>query len=141
MAKKSNNNLLLIAAVAVGGYFLWKKSASPAVAAPAGSLLTPTLTATTGSAPNYGTGSVATPLPSTANDPRLADIRQWISSLSPSNAGAASTALASMTQDEIAGLYDVVHNDFYGNGITTPAQRTFWNAWRVKYHVLDGTYS
>ena len=139
---KKNNNLLLIAGVGVAGYFLWKKSAAPAAAAaPAGSLLTPTLTGSFSSAPNTGTGSAATPLPSVANDPRLTDIRQWISSLSAGNQAQANKILPLMSQDEIAGLYDVVHNDFYGNGITTPAQRDFWNAWRVKYHVLDGTYA
>lgn len=141
MAKKSNN-LLLIAGIGVAGYFLWKKSAAPAPAVtPAGSLLTPTLTTNYSSAPTTGTGSAATPLPSVANDARVPVIQQWINTLDTANQAQANKALPLMSQDEIAGLYDVVHNDFYGNGITTPAQRDFWNAWRVKYHVLDGTYA
>jgi predicted membrane-bound mannosyltransferase len=137
MAKKSNNNLLLIAAVAVGGYFLWKKSAAPAVAPATG--LTPTLTGDYSTAPTIGTGSASTPLPSTANDPRLIEINQWVGTLSVGNQNQARAALSQMSQAEIAGLYDIVHNDFYGNGITTPTQRVFWDTWRVKYHVLDGT--
>ena len=133
MAKKSGNNkLLLIAAIGGVAYWLYTRQA-PAAAVPA-------QTASNGTAPNYGTGSAQTPAPVTAVDPRLTDIRQWINTLSHANAGAAVNALAVMSQAEIASLYDIVHNDFYGNGITTPAQRDFWNAWRVKYHVNDGTY-
>jgi hypothetical protein len=106
-----------------------------------GSNLTPTLTGNYSTAPTLGTGSATTPAPATANDARVTEILQWVNTLSPANATAARSALSVMSQDEIAGLYDIVHNDFYGNGITTDAQRTFWNAWRVKYHVLDGTYA
>jgi hypothetical protein len=135
MAKKNNNTLLLVAAVGVAGYFFWKRSgATAAPTAAPGSGLTPTLTGNQ-SAPTYGTGSAQTPTPSVANDARLTDINQWISTLSATTAAAARNALAVMSQDEIAGLYDIVHNDFYGNGITSPAQRTFWDAWRVKYSV------
>lgn len=148
MAKKSNNNLLLIAGIGVVAYYLWQKSSTPVpVAALPGSGLTPALnttpmvTAVQSTPPTVGTGSAATPTPSLANDARIPQIQQWIATLDPANAAQATRALPLMTQDEIAGLYDVVHNDFYGNGITTDAQRTFWNAWRVKYHVLDGTYA
>lgn len=146
MAKKSNNNLLIIAGVAAVGYYFWQKSSAPAVASLPGSQLTPLLNTTpmitaVQSAPNIGTGSASTPTPSLANDARVPQIQQWIATLDAANAAQATRALSLMTQDEIAGLYDVVHNDFYGNGITTDAQRTFWNAWRVKYHVLDGTYA
>ncbi len=69
------------------------------------------------------------------------DVYTWIGSLDTANQAQAQKALLIMTPEEIAGLEDIVHNDFYGNGITTDAQRTFWNTWRVKYHVLDGTYA
>jgi hypothetical protein len=139
MAKK-RDNLLLIAGIGVGAYLLWKKSATQPPAPLPASNLTPTLTGNY-SAPTLGTGSAATPLPSTANDQRVTEIKQWISSLSPGNQAAALSALAVMSQAEIAGLYDIVHNDFYGNGITTSQQRAFWDAWRTKYHVADGTYA
>jgi hypothetical protein len=132
MSKKSNNNLLLILGVAGVGYYLWSKN--QATAPPSQTAVTST------SAPNYGTGSAQTPTPSVVNDPRLTEINQWINTISVANANQARLALTQMSQDEVAGLYDIVHNDFYGNGITTPAQRTFWDTWRVKYHVLDGTY-
>jgi hypothetical protein len=138
MSKKSSNtNLLLIAALAAGGYYLYTRSA--VTATPVVPNIPTTLSA--GSLPNTGTGSAMTPLASTANDPRLTVINQWVATLDPANANQARNALAVMTQDEIAGLYDIVQNDFYGNGITTDTQRAFWNAWRVKYHVLDGTYA
>ena len=140
MGKKKSNSttLLLVAGVAAVGYYLYTKSAvQPAVLQSNG---LPT-TLSTGSLPNTGTGSAATPLASTANDPRLLVINQWINTLSPGNATAARNALMIMSQSEIASLYDIVQNDFYGNGITTDAQRSFWNAWRVKYHVDDGTYA
>jgi hypothetical protein len=142
MSKKKSDNLLLIAGIGVGGYLLYKYVVAPpvATAAPVPNL-TPTLTGNYSAAPTLGTGSAQTPMPSTANDPRLIEINQWISTLSAGNASAARAALTQMSQAEIAGLYDIVHNDFYGNGITTDAQRSFWNAWRVKYHVADGTYA
>lgn len=136
MSKKNDSTLLILAAAGVAGYFLWKNSQGAAVV-PASQ----TAVNSAGSAPNYGTGSAQTPVPSTANDPRLTEINQWINTLSLANANQARQALTMMSQAEIAGLYDIVHNDFYGNGITTPQQRTFWDTWRVKYHVLDGTYS
>lgn len=136
--KKSNNNLLLIAAIAAGGYYLYTRGMFGQSVAAAPNIPT---TLSTGSLPNIGTGSASTPLPSTANDARLPVINQWINTLDPANANQARNALSVMTQAEIASLYDIVQNDFYGNGITTDAQRTFWNAWRVKYHVNDGTYA
>lgn len=148
MSKKKSDNLLLIAGIGVGGYLLYKHMSAPPQTAVAplspipANVLPPGMTATSVIPPNIGTGSMSTPEPSVANDPRLTDINQWIGTIgSAANQNAARAALAVMTQAEIAGLYDIVHNDFYGNGITTDAQRTFWNAWRVKYHVLDGTYA
>jgi hypothetical protein len=140
MSKKKNNTttLLLVAGVAAVGYYLYTKSAAGSSGVVAPGLPT---TLSTGSLPNTGTGSLATPLPSTANDPRLVVINEWVNTLDAANANAARNALAIMSQDEIASLYDIVQNDFYGNGITTDAQRAFWNTWRVKYHVNDGTYA
>jgi hypothetical protein len=133
MAKK-NNNTLLIVAVAAAGFYLWKRSSAAAVVAPVA-------TGTMSTSPvTLGTGSAATPAPAVASDPRLTEIRQWIASLSAGNQSAANAALLVMTQSEIDKLYDIVHNDFYGNGITTILQAAFWNGWRQKYHVLDGTY-
>jgi len=71
---------------------------------------------------------------SSPNDPRLIDIRQWVSTITdPARVQRINNALAVMTDAELSGLYDIVHNDFYGNGITTPTQRAFWDAWRTKY--------
>lgn len=137
MAKKTN--YLLIGAVAAVGYILWKRSAAAPAAAATAPNIPPTLTATTGSgytAPAQLTTAGPVSQPTNAVP---ADIYQWIATIPPNNQVQAKNALLLMSAQEIAGLEDIVHNDFYGNGITTSAQRLFWDTWRVKYHVLDGT--
>jgi hypothetical protein len=136
MAKKSNN-LLLIGGIGVVAYLLWKKStAAPPVAALPGAAIPTTLNNYT-TAPAINTAT-AGPVSAPANNVP-ADIYQWIATISPGNQVQAKNALLLMSPAEIASLEDIVHNDFYGNGITTSAQRLFWDTWRVKYHVLDGT--
>lgn len=149
MSKKSSNNkLLLIAGVAAVGYYLYSKGSlqslfgAPAPATTPG-LNTVPMAVNTAAGIQVGVSNAQQPAmpPVTVNDSRVATITQWMNTLTGGNRTAALAALPVMTQDEIAGLYDIVANDFYGNGITTPAQTAFWNAWRVKYHVNDGTYS
>lgn len=149
MAKK-NNTLLLVGGVAVVGFLLWKRSAAAQLPAPVptgapglnptlnSALVTPTQAMTATTANQVQPSQVVTVAAGNQVPP---DILQWVGTLSPANQVQAKNALQVMTSQEIAGLEDIVHNDFYGNGITTPAQRTFWDAWRVKYHVLDGTVS
>jgi hypothetical protein len=48
---------------------------------------------------------------------------------------------ANFTPAEWAGLYDLLVNDWEGGQGNTPARVQFWNNWRTKYHILDGTYS
>lgn len=47
----------------------------------------------------------------------------------------------SFTDSEWAGLWDLVVNDWQGGQGNTPQRKQFWDTWRVKYHILDGTYS
>lgn len=153
MAKK--NNTLLIVGIAAVGFYLWKRSAAaPVPVALPGSGLNPTLpTSPMVSAPAPApapTGFLSQTLQTLQQSAQTtasgtvipADIHTWVNSISSAaNQAQANKALAIMPQSEIDSLEDIVHNDFYGNGITTPAQRAFWDMWRTKYHVLDGTYA
>lgn len=47
----------------------------------------------------------------------------------------------SFTAAEWAGLYDLIVNDWQGGQGNTPARVLFWNTWRSKYHILDGTFN
>jgi hypothetical protein len=67
-------------------------------------------------------------------DSRMTEILLWVNTLTGSKLAAAKAALPLMSPDEVAGLYDIVFNDFYGNGVTTAAQAAFWNTWRAKYN-------
>jgi len=49
--------------------------------------------------------------------------------------------LANFTPAEWTGLYDLLVNDWEGGQGNTPARKQFWDTWRVKYHILDGTYA
>lgn len=156
MAKKKTN-YLLIAGIAAVGFYLWKRSvAQPAGSTPLpGSAINPTMPtvaplvsapvsqpATTGFLATVAQVFAPAPAPVTASGTTVpGDVRTWVESLDAANQAQANKALLIMPQSEIDSLEDIVHNDFYGNGITTPAQRTFWDMWRVKYHVLDGTYA
>jgi hypothetical protein len=148
MSKKSSNNkLLLIAGVAAVGYYMYSKgyfnslTGTPAVAPVINPVLPQGAPQTSGIQIGVQTAQQPILAPVPSNDPRVQTITQWMNTLTGGNKTAAFAALTVMTQDEIAGLYDIVANDFYGNGITTAAQTAFWNAWRVKYHVNDGTYT
>jgi hypothetical protein len=147
MAKKSNNKTLLILGVAAVGYYLYSKgslnSLFGSAPAPAINPVLPQGAPQTPPGPQVGVSNAQQPIlaPVPINSPQIATITQWMNTLTGGNRTAALAALQVMTQDEITGLYDIVANDFYGNGITTPTQTAFWNAWRVKYHVNDGTYT
>ena len=140
MAKKSNNKLLIVAGLAAIGYYLYSKGMLqgilPGTAATTPGLNTIPLANNTSVGVQQAVTNAQQPLQPTVNsaDSRVAVIMQWVNTLTGTKYAAAMAALPVMTQDEIAGLYDIVANDFYGNGITTPAQTTFWNAWRVKYN-------
>lgn len=135
MAKK-NNNLLIVAAAAAVGYYLYSKGYFGGVAtvqAP-GLNVIPTAVNTTNTNNLLSPTQSPTLAPVTAQDSRITEIMQWVNTLTGSKRSAALAAIPLMSQDEIAGLYDIVKNDFYGNGITDTTQMTFWNAWRAKYN-------
>jgi hypothetical protein len=144
MSKKgSNNKLLIVAGLAAVGYYMYSKgilgSLLPGTAAPAattpGLNVVPMAVNTATSVQQAVTNSQQPTQPTVNSaDSRIPVIMQWVNTLTGTKYAAAMAAIPLMTQDEIAGLYDIVANDFYGNGITTPAQTAFWNAWRVKYN-------
>jgi hypothetical protein len=129
MAKKKNNTLLIVAAVAVGGYLLWKHSQTQVAA----TMNNNTVAATSPLATTLGFSPVV--VSAETDDPRYVEINKWVSTLSIGQGNAVSSALKIMSSAEIDGLNDIVLNDFYGNGITTAAQRAFWDTWRVKYNI------
>jgi hypothetical protein len=151
MAKK--NNTVLILGIAAVGFYLWKRNQAQGqpVALMPGSGLNPTLPTSPVSSPSFiqpvtqaapvSQVQNVQPSPVSSGVTIPADVYTWIGTLDLANQGQANKALTLMSQSEVNSLEDIVHNDFYGNGITTTAQRQFWDAWRVKYHVLDGTYS
>lgn len=145
MAKKKNNNTLLYIGLAVGAYFLYQRSknqngvAVPAPVTPV-ALLPPStniaapvaVTATTGRASN--------------NSALLPDVLKWAQptptgGLSPANSARFFAVQNLFTTDEIDGLNDLVVNDWEGGQGNTAARTAFWNNWRVKYHIADGTYN
>lgn len=65
----------------------------------------------------------------------------WINSLGVANKQQALKMYPQMTMDEKAKLADIITNVWGGKRAQTADDTLFWNTWRVKYHILDGTYS
>jgi hypothetical protein len=127
MSKKNNNTLLIVAAFGVGGYFLWKHSQNQ-IAAPV-----QTIMPVTTSSNAIATSPVQ--VTATTDDPRVIEIQKWIATIPQPQMNAWNAALSVMTSAEKDGLYDIVLNDFYGNGITTSGQRVVWDTLRAKYKI------
>lgn len=81
---------------------------------------------------------VVVPITSSVYD---ATILPWMNSLGINNKTQALKIYPSMTDAEKASLADIILNVWGGKRPQTPQDTAFWNAWRVKYHVNDGTYS
>jgi hypothetical protein len=93
------------------------------------------------------TAPAATPAPSATYD---SIILPWMNSLGVGNKAQALRIYPTMTDvgnpgigpgNEKAALADIIANVWTGKRAQTAADTNFWNAWRVKYHVLDGTYN
>lgn len=64
-------------------------------------------------------------------------VTQWANAgLGPNNLAQFNKMLPSMTSNELAQLNNIIANNLWG----TPDAKTFWDAWRTKYHILDNTY-
>jgi hypothetical protein len=134
MAKDNTMLLLgLAAAAAVGYYFYSRQSPGVAPALAPGSLAT-----TTGTPAGFSTA----PTPA-ANANSATVVQGWFNSgaLDPANKQQAFAQFGNMTADEINQLADIIVNVWGTGGTPSAAQTLFWNAWRVKYHIDDGTYA
>lgn len=66
-------------------------------------------------------------------------ITQWAQSLPPNNQAQFFKMLPSMSGSEISSLNDIIINAWGKGANPSAAQTAFWNTWRTKYHILDGT--
>lgn len=163
--KKSTLIIVILIAVAAIWYFFIRKtdasnSAAAAVITPGGGLtadgtspvMSPNLNATatapsqTLTAPaviSQGAPASLNPTAEAIIDPSQYDaiITNWMNGLGSANKLQALSIEPSMTLTEKAALADIIANVWTSKRAQTAADTTFWNAWRVKYHVLDGTYN
>lgn len=113
---------------------LWGQPATNATAtAPSQTLTTP---ATTGSP-----STPVQPVYMSTVDPSQYDavILPWMNTLPVNNKQQALSKYPSMSSAEKAALADIIINVWGGKRPQTQADTDFWNAWRVKYHIMDGT--
>lgn len=115
-----------IAVVIILLYLYYKSKAKPA--APVVTTVNPVTGQST---------TAATALNGTVEVPKA--VTDWANGLQPNNKAQFYKMLPTMTQQDIDGLYDIILNEWGANRMPTPAQTTFWNYWRVKYHVADGS--
>ncbi len=69
----------------------------------------------------------------------MQQIMTWVASLSPARQAQFNATAPLYTVDEWKGLRHLILVAWYGNAGNTPADVDFWNYWRVKYHIADGT--
>lgn len=138
------DTVVILGVLAIGGYLLYRKSQAAALATSSPVVVPPMVNAPMSLPTTLTTGQQTynnTP-PSTPVDPNGVPLAftQWAETLDVANKAQFDKMLPSMTPGEIACMTDIIINDFNGNHITTPAQRSCWDSWRVKYHILDGTF-
>jgi hypothetical protein len=137
MAKKKDNTtlLLLLAAAGAGIYYFYSKNSA---AAPATSAVPPAPGALVQS-PGPAVYSTA-PTPA-ANVNSATVVQGWFATLDAANKQQAYYQFANMTADEVNEMADIIVNVWGTGAKPSAAQTQFWNMWRAKYHVLDGTYA
>ena len=138
MAENKNTGLWIVAGLVAVWYFFIRPQSSAVLITQQPSAPVPVsepLAQLPSAAP------ISVPAVAQSIDPnQLQTVKNWFDTLDSANKAQAYAQLPNMTADDIAGLYDIIVNDWEGTGVATDAQRAFWNAWRVKYHVQDGTY-
>lgn len=161
--KKEYVIILVIAALAAIWYFFIRNASTAAVVAPPVTSTGPLTQAAVVNGPPAtlatatGASQVLTQAPDTSPAPTLtvqpggaavidssqydAIILPWMNGLGAANKQQALKMYPSMTDSEKASLADIIVNVWGGKRQQTSADTVFWNTWRVKYHVLDGTYS
>lgn len=68
-------------------------------------------------------------------------ILPWMNNLGVANKQQALKMYPSMTTAEKTALSDIILNVWTGKRPQTKADTDFWNTWRVKYHIEDGTFN
>lgn len=140
MAKKKNNLILPLgigAVIAAVWYFSRDTAAAPGATTP-GAI---PQTVTTNSATAVTDGFQSTPGQQTVGPQDLV-ISNWMKTL-PVQAEVtnALNQLPAMTVGEKNMLSNIIVNVWGKNMSPDSDQISFWNIWRVKYHIEDGTYS
>lgn len=150
---KKTMTILLIAAASI--FVLWYLTKDKTVAnteptggttaAPAAPISTSGATTTNDATVTAGKNSqTLTETSATTGSPSNtldAAIYAWFNGLSAGNKAQAYKMYPSMTDSEKASLYDIIINEWQNGGPATTTRVNFWNNWRIKYHILDGTYS
>ncbi len=150
MAKKNSMTLpLLIGGGALAVWYFFFRNTAAAAPAPTSAIPGNTANyngpgidmASPGTvSPLTGVSTAAAGYPTQNQNNTNIVIVNWMNTLSPANRNQALSQLPNMTVDETNELADIIVN-VWAKGIAPSATQTaFWNAWRVKYHILDGTY-
>lgn len=127
-------NILAIVIVAILLYVIYKWYLTRAAVQSPGITTDSTTNPVTGqttTAYTAANGTVAVPVA----------VTDWLKTLPPNNQAQAFKMLPTMTANDIAGLQDLILNLWAAGKQPTAAQTAFWNAWRTKYHINDGTVS
>lgn len=144
MAK--TNKLLVVGALGVGAYLLYKKFGTNqgAVLQPVNSpgnmstIPNSTYNAVNAAAALPGQYGTDQPVNSNATAAQQTALFNWAnSSLKPGDLAQFMKMYPSFTAADIAGFMDL----FSTNWAPSPAHTTFWNNWRAKYDIDNGTYS
>lgn len=138
-----------IAVVAILAYLWYKNGGMSPVTAPA---LVPGVTGSSTSGGTPVSATVTNPVTGQASTTWLAgngnvevpfSVQNWVQTgMGPNNQAQFMKMLPSMTADDMAGLNDIIINQWGKGAQQTPAQLAFWNAWYVKYGFpVNGTFN
>lgn len=163
------STVALLAVAGIGAYLWWKSKqtqaqqtvlasgappgpVSPLPTSPLQPVSPPPVTVAAPAAPVATPGTVQTQVQNAVQsgsqvvqDLCYSRVTSWFNTLDAGNKAQAFAQLPNMTEDELTALCLIF--DQWAAGHTTVAQGMpqsyidFWNSWRVKYHILDGTYA
>jgi predicted negative regulator of RcsB-dependent stress response len=148
MAMSTGEKIAILAGIGLVGYFGWQwyQKNQAGGAAPSVGPLNASQALNAGGPVNVpglapanmpaGNGPV-----SLASTPDGVTVSNWMNTLDTANRTQALAELQYMTADELSQMANIINN-VWAKGLSADSEETdFWNAWRVKYHVLDGTYT
>jgi hypothetical protein len=138
----AKNNTVLVVGIAAAAAAVWYFFIRPGAQAAPGSAATPGAAALPGGPAVNSTGPVYTSPPTPASNVNTDMVVQgWMNTLDAANKEQALGQFGNMTVDEKNQLADIIQNVWAVGAKPSAVQTNFWNAWRVKYHILDGTYA